>query len=208
VATAVRGRVSRTQAERTAATRARLLEATVECVAELGYANTSTTDVVRRAGLSRGAQVHHFPTKADLVVAAIDFVLERRQQDWHDAFMALPVERRDIPAALELMWEQWQGPAYLAWLELAVAARTDPALSGRVRALTDSFDQRSERLFAEFFPDAPDDATTSAAVSLAFAVLDGLALQRALRVGDADKHAVIDLLKNLATALPEGTDEP
>src|SRR5258706_14432846 len=62
----------RTQAERRAGTRALLLEATVECLAERGYAGTTTTEVARRAGLSRGAQLHHFGTKTDLVTAAVE----------------------------------------------------------------------------------------------------------------------------------------
>jgi AcrR family transcriptional regulator len=204
VAAAISVRHRRSQAERTAATRARLLEATVECVAEVGYANASTTEIVRRAGLSRGAQVHHFPTKADLVVAAIDFVLERRQQEWHDAFTALPPKRRDMASALDLMWEHWQGPVWLAWLELSVAARTDAFLSGRARDITANFDRRSERLFAELFPEAPEHPTTRTGVSLAFAVLDGLALQQALSIGASDKDAVIELLKELATMMDGG----
>ena len=68
----------RTNAERSAATQARLLDATIESLVELGWAATSTTEVVRRAGVSRGAQVHHFPTKEDLVLAALDYLLERR----------------------------------------------------------------------------------------------------------------------------------
>ena len=59
----------RTQEERTAAMRERLLNATVECLYELGYAKTTTTAIVERAGVSRGAQLHHFPTKADLAIA-------------------------------------------------------------------------------------------------------------------------------------------
>ena len=57
----------RTNAERSAATRVRLLDATIDCLIELGWSGTSTTEVVRRAGVSRGAQVHHYPTKEDLV---------------------------------------------------------------------------------------------------------------------------------------------
>ena len=59
------------QADRTRAMRARLLEATVELLVERGFAGTSTTLVSERAGVSRGAQLHHFPTKNDLVVAAV-----------------------------------------------------------------------------------------------------------------------------------------
>lgn len=62
---------TRTQEERSAATRAALLDATVACLVDYGYASLTTTRVVERAGVSRGAQVHHFPTKAQLVTEAV-----------------------------------------------------------------------------------------------------------------------------------------
>ena len=58
--------------------RARLLDATVDCLVERGFAGTSTTLVSERAGVSRGAQLHHFPTKNDLVVAAVEHLTEKR----------------------------------------------------------------------------------------------------------------------------------
>src|SRR5437764_15212783 len=111
----------RTQAERRAETRGRLLDATLECLAELGYAGTTTTEVVRRAGLSRGAQVHHFPTKAELVVAAVEHLFHRRHEEFRQAF----AERvRSLDAALELLWVMFQGPTIEAWLEYAEAERS------------------------------------------------------------------------------------
>ena len=53
----------RTQQQRSDETRAALLDATIICLHEVGYAGTSTTLVSERAGVSRGAQTHHFPTK-------------------------------------------------------------------------------------------------------------------------------------------------
>src|SRR5580765_2376049 len=82
--------VRRTQAERSAATRARLLDATIECVLDLGYARTTTIEIARRAGLSRGAQLHHFPTKIELVTAAIEHLFTRRHQEFLEAFDRLP----------------------------------------------------------------------------------------------------------------------
>src|SRR3977135_1954938 len=84
--------VRRSQAERSAATQARLLDATIECLVERGWAATSTTEVVRRAGVSRGAQVHHYPTKEDLVLAALDYLLERRLHAFEAAFADLPAD--------------------------------------------------------------------------------------------------------------------
>src|SRR5688572_11844871 len=69
------------QEERTRAMRARLLEATVDCLVERGFSHTSTTLVSERAGVSRGAQLHHFPTKNDLVVAAVEHLTDVRGAD-------------------------------------------------------------------------------------------------------------------------------
>jgi len=68
----------RTQAERTATTRARLLDAAIDVLVDLGYARASTQEIARRAGVSRGAQLHHFPTREALVVAAVEHLVERR----------------------------------------------------------------------------------------------------------------------------------
>ena len=68
----------RTQAERTAGTQAKLLDAAIDCLVELGFAKTSTQEIARRAGVSRGAQLHHFPTKESLVTAAVGHLVEKR----------------------------------------------------------------------------------------------------------------------------------
>ena len=59
------------QQERSRATQIRLLDATVDCLVEHGWAGTTTTVVAARAGVSRGAQLHHYPTKSALVIAAV-----------------------------------------------------------------------------------------------------------------------------------------
>ena len=73
-------RVRRTQAERTAAMRTRLLDATIECLVTYGYAGTTTPRVAQLAGVTRGAQIHHFRSKEDLVVAAIEHLAQQRAQ--------------------------------------------------------------------------------------------------------------------------------
>ena len=97
-------------AERRAATRDRLLDATIDCIADRGYAATSTTEIVRRAGVSRGAQVHHYPTKAALVAAALDQLFEERLVEFETAFAALPDERRRPDVAIDVLWTMFQGP--------------------------------------------------------------------------------------------------
>ena len=112
--------------------RARLLEATVELLVEKGYAGTSTTLVSERAGVSRGAQLHHFPTKQDLVVAAVQHVTEVRGAELAAAAENLPHGARRTRAVLQMLGDHFTSPVFTAALELWVAARTDPALLAEV----------------------------------------------------------------------------
>jgi AcrR family transcriptional regulator len=116
----------RTQAERRARTRAALLDATIECLNEFGYADTTTNRIVERAGVSRGAQVHHFPTKAELVIEAVRHLSDRRRAELLREAKRLPDEGPDrVRAALDLLWKIHTGPLFGASLELWTAARTD-----------------------------------------------------------------------------------
>ena len=129
------------QGERTRLMRQRLLEATVECLVESGWAGTSTTLVSQRAGVSRGAQLHHFPAKSDLVLAAVEHLAETRGQELREAASRLPGGRRRTRAVLEMLAAHFTGPVFTAALELWVAARTDPALHSAVS----DFEQRLGR---------------------------------------------------------------
>ena len=120
------------QEERTRAMRQRLLEATVDCLVEHGWSGTSTTLVSQRAGVSRGAQLHHFPTKNDLVVAAVEHLSELRGVELRDAARRLPTGTRRTRAVLEMFADHFTSPVFTAALELWVAARTDAVLHAAV----------------------------------------------------------------------------
>ncbi|WP_018654017.1 TetR/AcrR family transcriptional regulator [Actinomadura flavalba] len=134
MATPTRSR--RTQGERTAATRAALLDATIACLVEHGYHGTTTTRVVERAGVSRGAQVHHFPTKQALVLAAVEHLARKRAARFRDHDLDRLRDSDDrLGDALDLVWEVYQGPLFEASMELWVASRTDPDLREHVARL-------------------------------------------------------------------------
>ncbi|HLN76246.1 MAG TPA: TetR/AcrR family transcriptional regulator [Nocardioidaceae bacterium] len=116
------------QEERTRAMRQRLLEATVDLLVERGWSGTTTTLVSKRAGVSRGAQLHHFPTKNDLVLAAVAHLSDVRGRELADAATNLPSGRRRTRAVLEMLADHFTSPVFTAALELWVAARTDPQL--------------------------------------------------------------------------------
>lgn len=135
-------RQRRTQEERRTATRAALLEATIECLVEYGYAHTTTTRVVETAGVSRGAQVHHFPTKAELVAEAVSYLADLRAEEIRVALDELPEGRERRLAALDMLWSVHTGSLFAASLELWVAARTDDELREQLAPIERSITQR------------------------------------------------------------------
>ncbi|MET9488783.1 MULTISPECIES: TetR/AcrR family transcriptional regulator [unclassified Nocardia] len=122
----------RTQEQRSSEMRVRLLDATIECLVEYGYAGTTTPRVAERAGVTRGAQVHHFGSKTDLVVAAISHLAQRRAEAAMLEIGRIKAGRDPIATVLEFLWEAHQGPMFIAAVELWVAGRTDPTLAAEM----------------------------------------------------------------------------
>ena len=175
------GKVRRTQEERSAETRARLLDATIDCLIDLGYADTTTTVIAERAGVSRGAQLHHFPTKAELVAAAVEHLTRRIGEELLRETARLPADGDRFSAAVDLLWSRFATPLFPAWLELLVASRTDPELRKRLNAveerLAHSIQRRTDELFGDAIRQAPGYAL---AIDLTLGLMYGMALQRVL----------------------------
>jgi AcrR family transcriptional regulator len=189
----------RTQVERSAATRARLLDATLECLADLGYARTTTTEIAERGGVSRGAQLHHFPTKAELVTEAVAYLFDRRDEEFRAAFAKLPADADRGAAAVDILWSMVSGPTFHAWLELAVAARTDPLLKPKVAALTTRFSEDVARTFRELFPRPAGLAPYwELAPTFTFALLEGLALDLMVTPDRNEIARVLDIWRGVA----------
>ena len=129
--------------------RARLLGATVYLLVERGFSGTSTTLVSERAGVSRGAQLHHFPTKNDLVVAAVEHLATVRGEELAAAARALPAGRHRTRAVLRMLGDHFASPVFTAALELWVAARTDEALLAAVAPLEQKIGRETHRLTVE-----------------------------------------------------------
>lgn len=131
----IAARPRRTQAERRATTRGALLEACIDCLLEHGYTRLTTAAVVRRAGVSRGAQAHHFSAKADLVMAALGHLTDGLVEEIASQPLGLvdPAEDPADPAAdrralLDLLWAVHSDRVFPALMELWAAARTDAEL--------------------------------------------------------------------------------
>lgn len=187
----------RTQADRSGEMRARLVRATVESLVERGYARTTTVEVCRRAGVTRGALHHHFADLPDLLVAAMS--------DTYERFFLAPARTRpfaSLEAWIDDAWTRLRRPAFKAVIEVWLAARNEPALGRALRPAIERYKQvfsieASARLRAL----VGSSADVQAFYRLACETLIGLALGRATTPGGRalDHEAVvIGMLKTLA----------
>lgn len=176
-------RSRRTQGERTAATRRALLDATLHAVVEVGFKGTTTTEVARRAGVSVGALQGHFPTKSELLAAAIRYSLDRRVEEFGVLMAGLDPSADKLDEAIDLLWSMFSGSTFTAWQELWVAARTDPDLAPAVIDTDREFVAACERVYAQLFP-AGDFADTSInpgiGLQMVFVLMNGLAVARSI----------------------------
>jgi AcrR family transcriptional regulator len=148
-------RVRRTQAERSAATRTRLLDATIECLVSYGYGGTTTPRVAQLAGVTRGAQIHHFRSKEDLVVAAIEHLAQQRAQAAIRELSRVQASPDPVATILDFLWEAHQGPTFTAALELWVAARTDSVLARHIDRVEPVVNSTLISAIAQLVPDHP-----------------------------------------------------
>lgn len=118
----------RTQQQRRDGTQRKLLDATLCCLGELGHARTTTTEIVRAAGVSQGALFKHYPSKAELLSAAMGQLFEELVTGYQTTLAGLPKHKATPEVAFELLWSIFTGPRLAIAFELYMVARTDPAL--------------------------------------------------------------------------------
>lgn len=195
-------------AERRASTRAKILAAGVKCLAEFGYADTSTPLVARMAKVSRGSLLHQFPTKLDLVLAVAEhaWVIQR---DYIRAQVAeSPPGPDQFIAGVRAVWKGLQLPEAVAVMEVMIAARTDPELARRYSAFAaerEAAMHRTRRRMAVGQLSAPEHLDeVDAMAHLTLAALRGLALETVFigrSTDEADK--VLAYLESLRRRMAE-----
>lgn len=174
--------VRQRQADRSRETRRKLMEATVECLVERGWSGTTTTLVAERAGVSRGAQLHHFRTRGELVAAAVEHLgaesvlhLKERAKSVNGS---TPGER--VAAVVELIADFYASDLFTAALELWVAARTDPELNTVVVPLQTRLGRETHQLAVELLDADETKPGVRETVQLTLDLVRGLALANQL----------------------------
>ncbi len=189
----------RTQDQRSTETRRLLLAATVQMLMDVGYANTSTAGIAKRAGVSRGAQTHHYPSKMDLIVAATEEMfgnyaagLEALAEDLRNGVL-------DFDGFFDAVWnEVLHGDWFYSSLEIIVAARGDAGLRHQLSPLILDLHDRFEAIWSKTFVAVnPEVISSRMALNLALNVFRGMAVQAVLRRDEAYFREMLITLKTM-----------
>ena len=195
----------RIQAERSAATRQATIEAAVDCFVKMGYARSSTIEISKRARVSRGAMIYHFPTKRKLLEATVEYIISERIRRFKADMnpQGLSVEDRLSQYGIDIYWKHLNSRLFTAFHELVTASRTDAELARVLRAATVRFDKVWHQTVQDLFPEwKGKDALLGLAVDLTRFLLEGMALnklthdarQRRLRIREYLKSRLREIL--------------
>jgi AcrR family transcriptional regulator len=190
--------------ERSARTREKLILTTIQCLYELGYHETSTTVVIERAGVSRGAMLHQFPTKSDLMMATTEYIRGLRGMAHRDGLEGVDDPRERLTKLVDILWSELKSPSGVARIEIMLGSRSDPDFSERFAKVNKALEEAHKEgfwLLAQRLG-FKDRKVSDALVQLYAASLRGLAID-ALQKDAADLDAAVALLKRYHLLLVE-----
>ena len=168
--------------QRSLETRQLLMEATIECLCDMGFHRASTNEIVRRAGVSRGAMLHHYPTKRDLLVAAFAWVHEEISADVET--LVRDAQQDDIEWSDlldEMMTRYFSGRTWEAFVEIMVGARTDSEMQAQLRPIVANYYDRIDHVWQTHFTTHLPDSDVATLINLSLCVLRGMAFQMLIR---------------------------
>lgn len=176
-------------------TRAIILDAALRCFYERGYNNTTTEKVAHEAGVSRGAMLHHFPSRFDLIKATVHHLHSQRLELFEEQEREIQdnAEHSLINEGIDAYWKQLHSPLFTVWNELRVAARTDTELHNILKPASRSFEKSLHKISASVFPDLALSEEFEKANLLTTYLLEGMAVNGVPNGPQAD--AMVSWLK-------------
>lgn len=189
------------QAEKSENTRTQIVDATLQCLVKLGYAQTTTERIAEEAGVSRGAMTHHFRSRAAVFDAAAKYICEKRAEEFEDKIRDFHYEPGQLPSlddmkrTMTLMQRYYSEPTFVAFHELLRGARTDKALKKVLLPLEEALDRRIAESMTAVMPYwASIEGTREVLSDLVHFTLQGVATNPAQYVeGDRLQH-LLDML--------------
>jgi AcrR family transcriptional regulator len=209
------------QAEKSHLTRTQILEATMQCLVGIGYAQTTTEKIAQQAGVSRGAMTHHFKSRAEVLAAAAQYITERRAFEYDHVIKDIHMPVADVAPTLEAMRETmavlqkyYASPSFIALQELLRGARTDEVLKEVMAPLEVALDQKISESIVKRFPVwARMPETSEVLRDLMLTSLQGIAMDPVPYLQGERLDRLLDLLARVgmteferAYANQDGTD--
>lgn len=189
-----------TQEERSEGTQQRILNAAIELLYNEGYVAATTHKIAERAEVSRGAMLHHFPSKDDLMLAVVRAAHERDSISLRAGLAKIsdPLER--YFALPDLAWEVMSGPSGIAVLEIMMSSRSNSALGARLAPLQAEIEFESQARFRQLMHDAGlrNEAINRELANFAVAAIRGFSIEAMFR---KDTKYITTSLKSFKTLL-------
>jgi AcrR family transcriptional regulator len=191
----------RTQAERSSETRRILLETTIRCLHTRGYAATTTLLVAQEAGLSRGAMLHQFPTRVDLMMFVVQSVFDEEVAIYNARLAAIPDAKERKYAFPQIVWEVLSRPAGVAVLEILQGSRSDPDLTERLAPLQAEIEENALALLVRWFGDG--GAGSKTLMRLVVWAVRGLSIAQVLAPDPEEIEKSVTLLRRMLEVYAE-----
>jgi len=167
------------QASKSAATQKATMESAIDCFVKYGYAKTTSMIIADNAGISRGAMMHHFPSKRKIVEATVEYLMQQRIENFTSDIQKLADAELRMERGIDVYWKHLHSKLFTAYHELTVAARTDPELEKIMRKATRQFEQEWLENNKKIFPEWADKGPLlDLAMDLTQFVLEGMALNK------------------------------
>jgi AcrR family transcriptional regulator len=183
-----------------------ILDAAVECLVVDGYERTTTVGVQTRAGVSRGRLLHHFPSRAALLVAAAQHLAKTRigeMEAWAiGSDLPLKDRRERCDQATDLLWTTFRQPYFWAAMELWIAARTDPDIRRELVDTERQLGRAISHVVATLYgPALSSNDRFGELWELLFTSMRGAALTYALRSDDPATDPRLPIWRRLARTM-------
>lgn len=164
-----------TRAQQRAATRAAILDATVDCLVEEGYSALTTRRVAERVGIAQSTVMHHFETREALLIEAVTHLaLRLADEALEEVDLAALRSPKHREAVLDQAWREFTSPHALAAAQLWVTAWTEPELAGTLRDLEERLGSILSATAGTLFPDLSDDPRFPALIDATVSLIRGL----------------------------------
>lgn len=176
----------RTQKSRSNNTINKIMIATTDTIYEVGFHNSTTSRIAMRAGVSRGALLHHFPRKEALIAEAVRFMLRREIEEIESLAENVSKNKLTINEFVDILWDHFSGPLFMTTMDYLAASRTEPLLKKELTPSSLEFNESLDKIWQRFFfTSSVTDEKKRLAFNSTICLLRGMAVNSMLR-DDAD----------------------